>query len=117
MASDQAATTRATSTPAAHGPAARASGGRGLKRAALYARVSTDKQEREETVVSQVDLLYQTAAAYHYEVLPGGVSVNHVHGFERFNLQNTSRRGGVRRRGSADHLGGLEEDGWGDGEA
>jgi hypothetical protein len=74
MASNQAVTTRATSTPAAHGPApcapahyaARASGGRGLKRAALYARVSTDKQKREETVVSQVDLLYQTAAAYHY---------------------------------------------------
>src|SRR5882724_4561623 len=36
------------------------------------------------------------------------VSVNHVHGFGRFNLQNTSRRGGTRRYGSADHLVGLE---------
>jgi hypothetical protein len=60
MASDRAVTTRATSTAAAHGPAscapahhaAQASGGRSLKRAALYARVSTDTQEREETVAS-----------------------------------------------------------------
>jgi predicted site-specific integrase-resolvase len=60
MASDRAVTTRATSTAAAHGPAScapahhanQASGRRCLKRAALYARVSTDKQEREETVAS-----------------------------------------------------------------
>jgi hypothetical protein len=72
MASDRAVTTRATTTaaapglashtPAGHAP--QASGGRCLKRAALYARVSTDKQEREETVASQVDLLQQTAAAH-----------------------------------------------------
>ena len=55
-----------TTTPAAaqesasHAPgrdASQASDGRLLKRAALYARVSTDKQEREDTVASQVDLL------------------------------------------------------------
>jgi len=47
-----------------------------LKREALYARVSTDKQEREETVASQVDLLHQTAEAHGYEVLPGSVFID-----------------------------------------
>ena len=35
--------------------------------------MATDKPAREETVASQVDLLYQTAAAYPYAVLPGSV--------------------------------------------
>jgi site-specific DNA recombinase len=84
MASHRAVTTRAPATAAAQGfaaqapthHAAQASGGRGLKRAALYARVSTDKQEREETVASQVDLLRQTAAAHGCEVLPGNVFID-----------------------------------------
>jgi site-specific DNA recombinase len=84
MASHRAFTTGATSTPAAPHPGCRvsahdtsqASGGRGLTRAALYARVSTDKQEREETVASQVDLLQQTAKARGYEVLPGNVFID-----------------------------------------
>ena len=74
----------ASASASAHGPASsapardatQASGGRALKRAALYARVSTDKQEREETVASQVDLLQQTAAAHGYEVLPGNVFID-----------------------------------------
>src|SRR4030095_9154022 len=41
----------------------------------------------------------------------GGVSTNLLHGFGRFNLQNASRRGGSRCRGSADHLSRLEEEG------
>src|SRR5215471_9726400 len=69
--------TTATAQGPASSPSARnmlqASGGRGLTRAALYARVSTDKQEREETVASQVDLLRQTAEAGGYEVLPGNI--------------------------------------------
>jgi site-specific DNA recombinase len=84
MASDRAVTTRATAIAAAHGPASsvptrdttQASGRRCLKRAALYARVSTDKQEREETVASQVDLLHQTAETHGYEVLPGNVFID-----------------------------------------
>ena len=84
MASDRVFTTGATATAAAQGLAAsvptrdtiQASGRRGLKRAALYARVSTDKQEREETVASQVDLLRQTAEARGYEVLPGNVFID-----------------------------------------
>ena len=44
------------------------------------------------------------------QVCANAVSANHVHGFGRFNLQYTSRRGGVRRGGSADHLGGLEQE-------
>jgi site-specific DNA recombinase len=84
MASDRAFTTEAPATTAAQGFASRAptrdatqaSGGRFLKRAALYARVSTDKQEREETVASQVELLHQTAAAHGYEVLPGRVFID-----------------------------------------
>ena len=42
----------------------------------LYARVSTDKQEREETVASQVDLLQQAAATHGYAVLPGNVCID-----------------------------------------
>ena len=64
----------ACSTPARNAP--QVSGGRGLTRAALYARVSTDKQEREETVASQVDLLRQTAATRGYEILPGNVFID-----------------------------------------
>jgi site-specific DNA recombinase len=84
MASYRGVTTGAAASASAHGPASRApardatqaSGGRFLKRAALYARVSTDKQEREETVASQVALLQQTAAAHGYEVLPGNVFID-----------------------------------------
>jgi site-specific DNA recombinase len=84
MASDRAVTPGAPATAAAQGfashaptrDAPQASGGRFLKRAALYARVSTDKQEREDTVASQVDLLHQTAAAHGYEVLPGHVFID-----------------------------------------
>jgi hypothetical protein len=53
-----AASPNPTRTPPAAPPAPAASQ-RVLKRAALYARVSTEKQEREETVASQVDLLYR----------------------------------------------------------
>jgi predicted site-specific integrase-resolvase len=84
MASDRAFTTGVPATAAAQGfashaptrDATQASGGRFLKRAALYARVSTDKQEREDTVASQVDLLHQLAAAHGYEVLPGSVFID-----------------------------------------
>jgi site-specific DNA recombinase len=84
MASHRAVTAGATATPTARRPASSAptrdttaaAGGRGLKRAALYARVSTDKQEREDTVASQVDLLHQIAAAHGYEVLPGSVFID-----------------------------------------
>ena len=84
MASHRTFTPGTTATAAAYSPASSApprdapqtSGGRGLKRAALYARVSTEKQEREETVASQVDLLQQTAAAHSYEVLPGNVFID-----------------------------------------
>jgi site-specific DNA recombinase len=84
MASHRTVTTGTTTTPAAYGPGSRvstrdapqASYGQSLTRAALYARVSTDKQEREETVASQVDLLQQTATARGYEVLPGNVFID-----------------------------------------
>jgi len=54
-------------------PSAPAAGQQGLKRAALYARVSTEKQERDETVASQVDLLYQAATASGYDIAPTSV--------------------------------------------
>lgn len=57
-------------------PPAPAAGQRDLKRAALYARVSTEKQEREETVASQVDLLYQAAAASGYDIAPTSVFID-----------------------------------------
>jgi site-specific DNA recombinase len=84
MASHRAFTAGATTIPAAHCPGSRTSArdatqaprGRALTRAALYARVSTDKQEREETVARQVDLLRQTAAARGYEILPGNVFID-----------------------------------------
>jgi site-specific DNA recombinase len=67
--------TRPTRTsPAA--PSAPAASQQGLKRTALYARVSTEKQEREETVASQVDLLYQAAAASGYDISPTSVFID-----------------------------------------
>ncbi len=47
-----------------------------MKRAALYARVSTDKQERQETIESQLDGLHQAVAAGAYEVPAGSVFVD-----------------------------------------
>ena len=84
MASHRAFTAGATTTPAAQSPGTRASArdatlasrGQDLTRAALYARVSTEKQEREETIASQVDLLQQTAQARGYEVLPGNLFID-----------------------------------------
>jgi site-specific DNA recombinase len=84
MASHRAVTTDTAASTAVNGPElgprvrdeAHTAGERLLKRAALYARVSTEKQEREETVASQVDLLYQTAAAHGYDVTPGSVFID-----------------------------------------
>jgi site-specific DNA recombinase len=84
MASHRTVTPGATAIAATYGSTASApprdttqtSGERGLKRVALYARVSTEKQEREETVASQVDLLQQTAMAHNYEVLPGNIFID-----------------------------------------
>lgn len=69
----QAATTSensGTQITSANDPApGRASTGRGLvTTAALYARVSTEKQEKEETVESQLDALRRAAAERGYEV-------------------------------------------------
>lgn len=47
--------------------------------AALYARVSTDKQEKDETMASQLDALQQAAAAGGYEVAPEHVFVDAHH--------------------------------------
>jgi hypothetical protein len=47
---------------------------------------------------------------------PGGISANLLYGFDPLNVQNTSRRGGARRRESLEYLGRLEEDGWGNGD-
>jgi len=66
---------RSTRTPSATPPVPTA-GKRGLKRAALYARVSTEKQEREDTVASQVDLLHQAAAASGYDIAPTSVFID-----------------------------------------
>ena len=84
MAGNQRMTTGTTAPAAAQSPAScvtagdarEESGGGLLKRAALYARVSTDTHEREETVASQVDLLQQAAETYGYAVLPGNVFID-----------------------------------------
>ena len=47
-----------------------------MKRTALYARVSTEKQEREDTIASQVDLLQQTATAHGYDLPPDSVFID-----------------------------------------
>ena len=58
-------------------PAPPAAGGAAsLTRVALYARVSTEKQEREETVASQVDLLSKAAAAVGYDIVPTSVFID-----------------------------------------
>jgi site-specific DNA recombinase len=84
MASDRAVAARTAATAPVNGSASRVSGHDAaytsrdgpLTRAALYARVSTAKQEREDTVASQVALLYQAAEAHGYEVLPGHVFID-----------------------------------------
>jgi site-specific DNA recombinase len=84
MASDRAVKTGAAPTASARGengcPAARpdtaVSGGGAMNRAALYARVSTDKQAREETIESQLDALYHAVEAGAYAIPPGCVFVD-----------------------------------------
>src|SRR5215831_11173943 len=53
-----------------------AAGALSLTRAALYARVSTEKQEREDPVASQVDLLHKAAAAAGYDIAPTSVFID-----------------------------------------
>jgi site-specific DNA recombinase len=57
-------------------PPAPAASKRVLKRAALDARVSTEKQEREETVASPVDLLYKAAASWGDDISPTSVCID-----------------------------------------
>jgi site-specific DNA recombinase len=47
--------------------------------AALYARVSTDKQEKHETIASQIDALQRAAVEGGYEVVPEHVFVDGHH--------------------------------------
>jgi site-specific DNA recombinase len=49
---------------------------RPLKIAAIYARVSTERQEKEQTVDSQLDALHQAALEGGYEVAPSHVFVD-----------------------------------------
>jgi site-specific DNA recombinase len=42
----------------------------------LYARVSTETQERAATVASQIDLLYKAAAAAGYDIPPTRVFID-----------------------------------------
>ena len=82
MASDRSVTANATSTASAQGESGREStrptvySSGPMKRAALYARVSTDKQEREETIESQLDALQKAVEVGAYEVPAGGVFVD-----------------------------------------
>jgi hypothetical protein len=84
MASHRAIETSTAATAADYGheraaparDAAYTTSGALLKRAALYARVSTEKQEREDTVASQVDLLYRAAAEHGYDIAPGSVFID-----------------------------------------
>jgi site-specific DNA recombinase len=57
-------------------PSSTAAGEPSLTRAALYARVSTEKHERDETVASQVDLLSNAAAAAGYDIAPTSVFID-----------------------------------------
>lgn len=47
-----------------------------LKIAAIYARVSTERQEKEQTVESQLDALHRAASEGGYEVAPSHVFVD-----------------------------------------
>ncbi len=49
---------------------------RQLKIAAIYARVSTERQEKEQTVDSQLDALHRAAEEGGYEVAPSHVFVD-----------------------------------------
>src|SRR5437868_1021141 len=50
--------------------------GPGIVIAALYARVSTEKQDRDDTIASQLDVLQRAAIAGGYEVTPEHVFVD-----------------------------------------
>ncbi len=82
MASYRSVKANAMSTAFAQGESGRPStraavyGSGPMKRAALYARVSTDKQEREATIESQLDALHQAVQVGAYEVPAGGVFVD-----------------------------------------
>jgi hypothetical protein len=82
---------RSGAEPAAHVPSPEASerpagigadvdaapsGGPWLKTAALYARVSSDKQEKEQTVASQLETLHGAAAERGFQVPPDLVFVD-----------------------------------------
>jgi Resolvase, N terminal domain len=71
-----AATHPSTTGPAPAVPSSTAAGQTSLKCAALYARVSTEKQERDDTVASQVDLLCKAAAAAGYDLAPTNVFID-----------------------------------------
>ena len=47
-----------------------------MKLAAIYARVSTDRQEKEQTVESQLDVLHRAAEEGGYEVVPSHVFID-----------------------------------------
>ena len=49
---------------------------RPLKIAAIYVRVSTERQEKEQTVDSQLDALYRAAREGDYEVAPSHVFID-----------------------------------------
>ncbi len=81
-----AAGTAAERRAARSGSAARVCGGvisrdqaREVVIAALYARVSTEKQEKDETIASQLDALHRAAAEGGYEVAPEHIFVDAHH--------------------------------------
>jgi site-specific DNA recombinase len=77
---DEERTVRTSATVAAgedeYGIGTTRGGYRPLKIAAIYARVSTERQEKEQTVDSQLDALYRAAEEGGYEVSPSHVFVD-----------------------------------------
>lgn len=73
---------------------------RGIIVAALYARVSTDKQEKNDTIASQLDALHRTAAEGTYEVAPDHVFVDAHHSGARLDRPALDRLRDLAAEGS-----------------
>jgi site-specific DNA recombinase len=63
----------------------------GVMIAALYARVSTEHQERQDTIASQVDALHRAAVAGGYLVAPDHVFLDAHHSGARFDRPGLDR--------------------------
>lgn len=94
----------AGATAVADGGDSAAGGRAGLKTAALYARVSTEKQEKEETVESQLDVLRRAARDRGSDVPPEYVFVDEGYSGARLDRPGLDRLRDLAAEGAFDEI-------------